>query len=114
MTKSDPIAAGLRLFALVALAGAAACGGAPEPEAVLATVRSWTTTMALASADVDRGAISTRLALQLRDRAMVARRELASALAKGVRSPGEATRGRAVLDSLDAAIGELAPATAGR
>jgi hypothetical protein len=80
-----------------------ACGGAPEPDKVLTTVRSWTATANLAAADVRRGAISKRLASQLHDRAAEARRESATALAQE-RSPDDRRRAGPVLDSLDVAI----------
>lgn len=102
------------LLAMATLACATACGGAPEPDKVLSTVRSWTATAELASTDVHRGAISTRLAAQLHDRAVAARQESATALAQTVRSPEERQRARAALDSLDVAIRTLGAAGSGR
>lgn len=91
-----------------------ACGGAPEPDKVLATVRSWTATARLASDDVRRGAISSRLASQLHDRAADARQDAVTALAQAVRSPDDRQRARAALDSLDMAIRTLAVAGGAR
>lgn len=92
------------------LACAMACGGAPEPDKVLTTVRSWTATAALATADVHRGAISKRLAAQLHDRAVEARQESAPALAQAAHSPDDRQRAKAALDSLDSAIRTLGAA----
>lgn len=107
MTESDPMADVPRLLVLAALAYAAACGGAPEPDKVLSTIRSWTATTQLASAEVRRGAVPKRLASQLHDRAIEARQESATALALTVRSPEDRQRAKAALDSLDIAIRTL-------
>lgn len=110
MTDAVPTTSFRRLVVLAALACAMACGGAPEPDKVLATVRSWTATAALASADVRRGAISKRLASQLHDRAVEARQESAAALAQGARSPADRQRATTAVDSLGMAIRALAAA----
>ena len=88
MTDAVPITYLRRRLILGGLTCAMACGGAPEPDKVLRTVRSWTATANLASADVRRGAISKRLASQLHDRAAEARQESATALAQ-VRAPDD-------------------------
>ena len=112
MTDAVPHPARRRLL-IGALAYAMACGGAPEPDKVLTTVRSWTATAALATANVHRGAISKRLAAQLHDRAVEARQESATALAHATGSPDDRQRARAALDSLDAAIRTLDAAGGG-
>ena len=103
MADAVPITHWRRRLILGGLTCAMACGGAPEPDQVLTTVRSWTATANLASADVRRGAIPKRLASQLHDRAAEARQESASSLAQ-VRSPDDRRRANAALDSLDVAI----------
>lgn len=80
----------------------------------MTTVRSWTATTELASADVRRGAITKRLASQLHDRAVEARQESAIALAQALRSPGDLQRAKAALDSLDMAIRMLGVAGGAR
>lgn len=114
MTDAVPITILRRRLIMAALSCAMACGGAPEPDKVLTTVRSWTATTQLASADVRRGAISTRLANQLHDRAVQARQESATALAQAVRSPDDRRRAKAALDSLDVAIRALGAAGSGQ
>lgn len=106
MTDAVPMTYLRRRLILGGLTCAMACSGAPQPDKVLTTVRSWTATANLASADVRRGAISKRLASQLHDRAAEARQESATALAQ-VRSPDDRRRASAALDSLDVAIRTL-------
>ena len=87
-----------------ALAGLAACGPSPDLDQQLATVHSWTATASLASDHERSGAISHRLAGEVHDRAVEARREEAITLADLARSATERQRAQAALDSLDAAV----------
>lgn len=114
MTDAVPNSSLRRRLVVAALACAAGCGGAPEPDKVLTTVRSWTATAQLASADVHRGAISQRLASQLHDRAVEARQESATALAQAETSAQGRQRAKAALDSLDVAIRALHAAGGGQ
>lgn len=114
MTDAAPNSTQRRWISVAALVCAAGCGGAPEPDKALTTVRSWTATARLASADVHRGAISQRLASQLHDRAVEARRESATALAQADTSAQARQRAKTALDSLDVAIRALHAAGGGQ
>lgn len=56
---------------IAAVALAAGCSGS-SPDQELATVRSWTATMTLATSERTRGSITAPFARQLRDRAVEA------------------------------------------
>jgi hypothetical protein len=77
-----------------------ACGGAPELDKELDTVRSWTASVELASAELRTGAVTRRYGEQIRDRAAAALATSRTDLAVAADSP----RVRSATDSLDAAL----------
>jgi hypothetical protein len=106
MIVATPAPVGYRIV-VIALAAALACSAPPDLDKELTSVRSWTATAHLAAEDERRGAISHRLAAQLRERAVEARHDAEASIAAAAASADGRRRARTALDSLDAAIRRL-------
>jgi hypothetical protein len=83
------------------------CGGSPDLDKELETVRAWTATAQLA-VDVRRaGATTATYTRQLRDRAAQALDEARRQIATAERTPTDRVRARPALDSLAQAVRAL-------
>jgi hypothetical protein len=102
------------LCSLIAL-GFLACGGSPpELSKQLDTVRSWTATVQLASAERSAGSTNGAVTTQLHERAQQALTQARDAVTQGAHSAADRARAESTIDSLDAAIRHLDAATVAR
>jgi hypothetical protein len=95
------------LLAVVALTASTACSSRPDPDEVLATVRSWTATTQLALEERRAGATTATYTRQLRDRAAKALDAARLTLAEAAATSDDRSHARPALDSLSLAIRAL-------
>jgi hypothetical protein len=84
-----------------------ACSSAPKLDKQLETLSSWTATMRLAREEHGSGAITTTVAVQLRDGAVTALRQTQQTIGQAAHSGVDSSYVAAGLDSLRTAIRRL-------
>lgn len=89
------------------IAAAGACGGSPDLDKELDTLRSWTASVRLAAEQRRADATTATYAARLREKAARALADGRRTLATATRSPADHEKARSAADSLERAIRQL-------